>query len=677
MKHLDRLAKSPVGKLTQPKGGVFAGRQIPKNRLNDENWLKVLEMPKPPQDGPYVPREQVIETNAPKPVKSRGFLYKIAKAMVDYDMRDVKRKAPPGQRPSSRPKVVREPKTDRQVLHVPNVTDWNELSPDTEAEYLGLEQLLPNEKLTIVGAGITGLVLAWVVNRSRPDIRINIYDSHSEVGGWMSSSQLDVGDGHKVLCESGPRTLLPSHPGSEIIARILAEIGVRDELMAGVPRSSPTNQKAVVLNGQIEKLPNSLGQTAKFLASSPLLKGARWQIFKDLWNRARSPMVNDESVHSFVSRRIGPAMADRMISALMRGIYAADARELSARSVARLSRLYYLERTESMSILGAALSGSLGFLDAYAKEALPLVFDSLAPPASRSVRPVDRHLVNKQNPIPKFSLYGFPHGIQGVAKALAEDLSKRKNVELYLGQKVSDVVPNSARTVKFTVGEATTEEATTEEANVLVSTVARPELFSASQTAAETMSSQRYSSLAVVNVWVPNPEAAKDWFGILVPKTEDGNNTNGVLGIIFDSSIRNASHDGPKEPGSAMTVMIGGDLWTDMDEGDAKARALAGLEQLGIPTDGAVSHVRLQRDAIPLYGVGHSQRQHAVHRELQAAYRNRVALVGMAYGRGCGVSDCIVDAVTLALRFSEQRKLLHPEFFFNHWWTMTRPEYYA
>lgn len=674
-----KLANIPIAKLKTPAGGVFAGRDIPKNRLEDPEWLRVLELQKPPEDGLYIPRNAVIPQA--KPIKKRGVLYRIAKAMVDYDLAHDPKAQKKLKNTTSSPTKPASSSTDSQTYSVPKVDDWNTLSPDIEASYLGLEQLEKGESIAIIGAGISGLTLAWILSRSRPDVRIHIIDDKPEVGGWMCSTHVSLPEGYgNTLFESGPRTLLPSHPGSEIIARILYETGRRDELMAGVPRSSPTNRKGLVFDGQVIQLPNSLSQAAQFGLTSPLLKGARWKALKDLWNPARNPNVNDESVKSFVSRRIGVPLAERMVSAVMRGIYAADAAQLSARSVARLNRLFYLERTEKMSMLGAMFSGSLGYIERHSREALPLAFDALAPPSKGSTV-TDRQLVNRENPIPKFSMYGFKQGIQSAARAIASDLKQRKNVEFHLGSGVRSINLQSARLVRLEL-----EDGTELDTNIAVSTVARPDMFrSASPELSREIEQVKYSSLAVVNVWVPDANAAKDWFGVLVPKTEDQWNDIGVLGVIFDSSVRNATKEDPAEheKGSSMTVMMGGDLWDpSLTEFQAKQNALDGLKKLKLigpstKLEDTVMNVAMQRNAIPLYEVGHSQRQHFVHGELARVYNGRVALIGMAFGRGCGVSDCAVDALTIALRFSEQRRLLHPDFFFNHWWSATRPEYYA
>lgn len=716
-----------VGQIKAPKNGIFNGRSIPKTQIDNVNWLKVLELPVPPEDGLYIRRSAVseVQNKLDKKTKKKGFLYKIAKAMVDYERNYDKKqnaKSDSGAKPSanttSRPgpepslaSTLAQSQTPT-VKPVESPTSWLSLSPDIESELLGLEQLGPNEHLAIIGTGITGLTLAYMLSKSRPDINITLIDNRRDVGGWMQSKTVEV-PGGETLFESGPRTLLPSHPGSEIVARILHEIGEREKLMGGVSRKASVNAKALVLDGKINYLPRNWRETIAFLGWGPLLKGGRLSAISDLWTSTRNTKVHDESVNSFVKRRLGSTIADRMISAIMRGIYGADSKLLSARSVARFNRLYYLERTEQMSALGAMLTGGMSYLEAYNRSAIPLAFDSLTLPdppskdATKEGTKANKTQAKKDEAAEvraltsrarNFSLYGFPEGIQSVPQAIAKYLSKNPKIQFVMDTNVSLITKNGSKQVRLSTSNP---DMRTLDANVVVSTVAKPEMFElAAPEVAKDLKNTKYSSLAVVNVWVPDETTAKDAFGVLVPKSEDKWNKDKVLGVIFDSSVRKNIHpvdegavssssdvtesSNPDEKGSSLTVMLGGDLWDNVSDEEWRERALNALSKLDIldekylqPNSGVVTQVVQQRNAIPLYEVGHSIKQQRVHQKLSSHFNNRVALVGMAYGRGCGVSDCVVDSLMLALRFSEQRKLLYPQFFFEHWWRTTRPEYYA
>lgn len=652
------IGKTHVAKLVKPPGGYLGGRNVPKEKLNNNTWTKLLRLEKPPADGLFITRKSVAD---PKYVVEQA--------------KDARKHMPINQlwklvsvaiknQPSGNKKTAKLPKSIPTDVP-PKVEDWNSISPDTEADMLGIEQLNKGDTIAIVGAGISGLTLAWLLNRARPDLKIHIFDKSERVGGWMKSDY----DGN--IFESGPRTLMPSHVGTKVLLEILNSIGKLDQVI-GVPKASPANTKGLVYDGKVIQLPRGALSSLAFFLTSPIFKGLRLSTLSETWRAIRDPKVNDESVADFIGRRFDPKMDERVFSALMRGIYGASSSELSARSVARFKQMYYLERVEKMGITVGALTGSLSYLSDYEKRAIPMLAQSLIIPERRG---------NDENILPvdcsKFSLFGFRHGIESMAEAIASDLKRRRGVKFHLGAAVKQLQYDGQKvTVDCGDGEAVT-------ADMVSVTVADPSIFSGDLE--KLLGQIEYTNLAVVNVSTPEP-IAKDWFGVLVPKSEDKTNKNSILGIIFDSSVRNAAEPVTSEgepvekaTGSNLTLMIGGDLWTDMTADQAVEKALAGIEQYLGPFDRSKVRARatLQKKCIPKYQVGYSALVDAIHREASKEFRGRLTLSGMALGRGVGVSDNVLDSLFLATRFTEQRKLLHPEFFFGEIWSNTRPEWYA
>lgn len=529
---------------------------------------------------------------------------------------------------------------------------WQGLDAAEESALLKLKDIKQNGTLTIVGAGITGLTTAWLVRKSRPDVRIRILDNRNRVGGWMETTHHSFG-----WFESGPRTLMPGHVGTTVLLSILRSIN-KLELVGGLPSSSEVNKKAVFYKGRPQLVPYSLVSAIQFLFS-PLMKGARLcglQDFK-VKNSELPKLGDDESVHDFISRRLGSVVGDRLISAVMRGIYAGDSRKLSARSVARLNNLYYLEKVDKTGLFKSVIKGNLSKMEKYPREALSLAFEAMT----------DSECAIKEDRLQKCSIFGFSKGIQPVAQIVADSLSEQ-GVEIMLNTPVKKLV-HASDSVKIEL------EGSTLESDIVVSTVAKPELFSTK--VASLLSQVQYNTLAVVNIYVPDPKVARNWFGILVPRSEDATNAERIIGVIFDSSVRKAV--GVPAEGSNMTVMLGGDLWQETSEEEVKQHAVAGLKKMigDFDTSQAVYNVRIQHGAIPQLNVGHDALQSKVHAAIGSEYGQRVALAGMAFGRGCGVSDCVVDALTLALRFAPERKLVDPGFFFQHYLHTIDPNLYV
>ena len=65
--------------------------------------------------------------------------------------------------------------------------------------------------IAVLGGGITGLASAYFLHQYLPEARITLFESTSRLGGWLRSTQIDVGNG-KVVFEQGPRNLRPNLP---------------------------------------------------------------------------------------------------------------------------------------------------------------------------------------------------------------------------------------------------------------------------------------------------------------------------------------------------------------------------------------------------------------------------------------------------------------------------------
>ena len=93
----------------------------------------------------------------------------------------------------------------------------------------------------------------------------------------------------------------------------------------------------------------SLLSCARTLFSEPLFKG----LLGAIWNEPGHPKIStapDESVGSFISRRLSPQVADNIVSAVFHGIYAGDIYQLSARML--IPQLCAMER-----IYGSVMEG--------------------------------------------------------------------------------------------------------------------------------------------------------------------------------------------------------------------------------------------------------------------------------------------------------------------------------
>lgn len=714
------------------------GRYLPENRRKDGAWLAVIdELPKPDRNTLFPLERDVARTQS-------RLLKKVANSAVNNSalssngsaLGDVVEgfklvcKLATGKAKfnwEKKPEVEHLEKDP--VERALKISSWEAFDQQLETTITRLHNLKSGEELVILGAGVSGLSLAWFVAHARPDIKVRVLEKSSRVGGYMQSLSIDG-----TVFEAGPRTLLPSHPGTKIATQLIEQLDMADKL-GGINKKESVNTKAVVYDGKIVKFPSSGSETFKFL-NSPIMSGIKWGVLKDfLFSRPRKPEIRDETVESFVKRRFNRHVADRFVSAMIRGIYAGDISELSARSVTRLNKLYMLERTKRTSVVGAMFTGVLSAVDDYSKTALPLLSQALL---GQTYSTYEKAL-NRQ------SMVCLNGGIEQLASTLATELESKfgDRVKIDLDTQVTALKP-SENTCEVILQNSET----TLTPNAVISTLPAKDvgpMLVASEEAPKIASEIKYATMAVVNMHFPSKQVTPNWFGFLVPKSEKDNGD--ILGVIFDSSVQNSavpitecvlSEDKPqkeedimpfrppqeetdkkpKEPltfervkqffidqlidepkgqklsplsqgqipkSTTLTVMMGGHLWDGKSipsEDEVLKAATKGIQKYlpdgqNISPSDFKSKVTIQRQCIPQPTVGHTDRVQRIHEIISTTYNNRLFLSGTSFGRGVGVGDCIVDSLLIASRFSEQRKLLYPQYYINQYMTATYPSLIA
>lgn len=160
-------------------------------------------------------------------------------------------------------------------------------------------------------------------------------------------------------------------------------------------------------------------------------------------------------------------------------------------------------------------------------------------------------------------------------------------------------------------------------------------------------------SVMVVNILYENPNLLPvNGFGYLIPQSVPfEQNPEMALGVIFgsDSSVGQDT-----VPCTKLTVMLGGHYWDDWKTSDYPDPDTAiGMCQtllhrhLGISERPLQAAVKLQRQAIPQYTVGHLSRMRDLSQTVRQDFNNRLTLAGNWYN-GVGVTDCVRQAYMAA-----------------------------
>ncbi|CAN5608338.1 protoporphyrinogen oxidase [soil metagenome] len=200
--------------------------------------------------------------------------------------------------------------------------------------------------VAVVGGGISGLALAWRLRQIAPELRFVLLEGDSRTGGKLLSERVRTGEG-EFLIEAGPDSLLTQkREGLELIE----ELGMSDQLIP-IAQGMPT---AILHRGKPETMPAGMRlivptDFGAFMRSPLVSLPGKLRARLDEVLPARKE-TSDESIASFVRRRFGSEMVERMAEPILAGIHNGDPERLSLR--ATFPQLEQLEQKHRSLIRG-------------------------------------------------------------------------------------------------------------------------------------------------------------------------------------------------------------------------------------------------------------------------------------------------------------------------------------
>jgi oxygen-dependent protoporphyrinogen oxidase len=192
--------------------------------------------------------------------------------------------------------------------------------------------------ITIIGAGISGLALAFRLHQLIPSVQITVLEQRDRPGGTMWTERRE---GFQV--EIGPNGFLDSKPSTIGLCR---DLGLGDRLLPA--SESAARNRYLFLEGKLQRLPNSM---ISFLRSDLLSWRGKLSLLLERF-RPKGAGQADESIDAFVRRRAGPEAAGVLADALVTGIHAGDPTRLSVQ--AAFPRLVALEKQYGSVLKGLA-----------------------------------------------------------------------------------------------------------------------------------------------------------------------------------------------------------------------------------------------------------------------------------------------------------------------------------
>lgn len=147
----------------------------------------------------------------------------------------------------------------------------------------------------------------------------------------------------------------------------------------------------------------------------------------------RPDMMTDETVGSFLSRRVDERFANNLVSAVFHGIYAGDIWNLSAKTL--LSTAWQLEGK-----YGSAMAGYFKMQQDEKGQLMTLAhpYDVEAAEAMNDEFDLQDEYVEN---LKKASTFTFKNGLQQLYQALAMAVKKTGNVEIYTESPVQSTKP--------------------------------------------------------------------------------------------------------------------------------------------------------------------------------------------------------------------------------------------
>lgn len=447
-------------------------------------------------------------------------------------------------------------------------------------------------KLAVIGGGVTGLRAAAVLAALRPAAEVLLLEQSARLGGLVETERAGG-----FVIEHGPDAMVTHRPGT---LEGLRALGLATELVTG---TDAPRRAYVAIDGKLRPLPDGFVSMAPPgvmpILRSPLfsLAGKARMVLEPFMPRGEN--AGDESVESFVQRRFGRELLERMVQPLLGGIHATPISRLSMQ--ASLPRLLELER-------------------AHGSVALALARGTAAPGPPREP--------GKWTP----ALISFRRGMGSLVEALAPRVPRVRT-----GVSVTAIVRSGRRFVL-----RCRDGSTLDADGVVVAApawAAAPMISALDAELAAAVGAIEHGRMTSVTLSFRATDVRHplDGTGFVVPAREH----RALLACTWSS--RKFPERAPED-----TVLVRCFMHAHDEPEDAALVAAARAELrdlLGIEGKPVLVRVRRVSRGLPRYEVGHLARVEAI--EAKAAALGAFALAGNAY-RGLGIPDCMASGETAA-----------------------------
>jgi oxygen-dependent protoporphyrinogen oxidase len=458
------------------------------------------------------------------------------------------------------------------------------------------------KKVIIIGGGITGLSTAYFIQEKwralNIPVEIILIEAESRLGGKIVTEQVNG-----FVIEGGPDSFITQKPWGLELCR---KLGMTDRLI----QTDPVHKAVYILSrGKLVPIPEGFNlmvpsRVTPFLLSPLVSPLGKARMGLDLLIPRRGS-VEDESIASFVRRRLGEEALEQFAEPILAGIYAGDAEKLSI--TATFPQFAQLERENGSLVWGMWMRR----------------WDAAKQPPRKS----------------DWSLFVSPR--EGLSSLVEAIRSRLDGVTLLSGRRVTAVSPKDDFYQVVHQGQADRADAVVMTTNT---GTAAGWIDGWAPSLAKQLREIQYVSTATVSLGYEKKNVSHPLrgFGFVVPRREGRK----IMASTWSST---------KFPGRApadhvliRTFLGGAHQEALVEQDDAALISIARQELqsiLGIRAEPVVAKVFRWIKANPQYHVGHLDRIAEI--EKQTSKHPGLFLAGAAY-RGVGIPDCIRQGMETA-----------------------------
>jgi len=458
-------------------------------------------------------------------------------------------------------------------------------------------------KIAIVGGGISGLSCAYrlleLAKEFGKEMEVRIFEKSDRLGGTIET---EIKDG--FILEKGPDSFISEKPAALNLAK---KLGIENFIIG---TRSENRKSFVVKNGKLLPVPPGFylivpTQAWEFMRSPLLSFSGRCRAMAEMFIPKRLN-ANDESVGSFVRRRFGNEMLERIGQPMIAGIYTGDPDRLSLR--ATMPRFLELE-SKYGSVTKGMLAGMLQKESGVARASGP-----------------------------RYSLFlSFKNGMETLISSLMSQIPYNF---VQFESKLTEIDYSLEKQVWFVEMQ---NGAVYEADAVCVAASARTasQLFADSfPDLSQRLNRIQYESVATINFAFKRAQIAHplDGFGFVVPNIEK----KSLVACSFSSQKFDSRSP---EDCVLLRAFVGGVFGRGYflrDDKDLISAALSDLREiLGINGDPLFYDMARYPNSMVQYEIGHLDLVSRIETEIKEM--KGLYLTGSSF-RGVGIPDCIADS---------------------------------